>query len=86
MENTLQDYVSLLQELKANTNDEGTAILLLQEIAKDRRTEQMTARGQITQEATPKQLAFLEKLNVEYDAELSKSEASQLIDEALQNK
>ena len=73
-----------MQELKASTSDEGTAIQLLQEIGKDRRVSQMTARSQTSQEATPKQLAFLEKLNVKYGAEISKSEASQLIDQALQ--
>jgi hypothetical protein len=35
---------------------------------------------------TPKQLAFLEKLNVEHDSEISTSEASRLIDEALNEK
>ena len=81
----MEGYLSLLNDLKAQTSDEATAILLLQEIAKDRRTESMNSRNQTgSGVATPKQLAFLKKLNVEHDSEISKSEASRLIDEAMQ--
>jgi len=76
-----------LNDLKAQTSDEATAIVLLQEIGKDRRTESINSRNQAgSGVATPKQLAFLEKLNVEHDSDISKSEASQLIDEALNEK
>ena len=73
----------LLTELRSQTESESTAIAILQEIAKDKRTRILNG-NQSDQNATEKQLAYLEKLEVEHDAGISKSEASRLIDEALQ--
>ena len=61
-----------------------TAIVLLQEIAKDRRSEQINGQNQNGSGATLKQKALLDKLNVVHDEEISKAEASRLLDQALQ--
>ena len=57
------------------------AIALLQEIGKDQRTGAINGHRNGSQ-ATPKQKALLDKLNVKYDESISKREASQLIDES----
>ena len=76
----IADYVSLLNQLKAETDSESTAIALLQEIGKDKRSQVMKTKS-LNGEATEKQLALLEKLDVQHDNGISKAEASRLIDE-----
>ena len=69
--------------MKEKTESETTALVLLQEIAKDQRTQVLKERFEAVQEATPKQLDYLEKLDVKHDAGISKREASEIIAEAL---
>ncbi len=76
--------MGFLQELDGNVSDSGTAIAVLQEIAKDRRSEQINGQKSNGSGATLKQKSLLDKLNVVYDEEISKAEASQLLDQALQ--
>ena len=76
--------MSILQELEGQVSDSATAIAVLQEIAKDRRTEHINGQKANGSGATQKQKSLLEKLNVVYDEEISKAEASQLLDQALQ--
>ncbi len=76
--------MNILQELEGKVSDSDTAIAVLQEIAKDRRSDRINGQNQNGSGATLKQKALLDKLNVVYDEEISKAEASRLLDQALQ--
>ncbi len=83
-EETIESYVRLLSELQTKTGDDATALALLQEIAKDRRGHEANGRNSGADgPATEKQKAYLDRLKVEYADEISKAEASRLIDDAL---
>ena len=83
-EGAIESYVRLLNELRTKTSDDATALALLQEIAKDRRGRQANGRGSQAGPATEKQKAYLDRLKIEFAEEISKAEASQLIDSALE--
>ena len=79
-------YVRLFENIRTKVGDDQLALALVEQCGKDWRVEQM--RGSARNEraasdeapATPKQLAFLAALNVPRN--LSKAEASRMIDEA----
>lgn len=81
-------YVRLFENIRAKVGDDQLALALVEQCGKDWRVEQM--RGGSRRErasndetaATPRQLAFLESLNVTIPRNLSKAEASRMIDEA----
>jgi hypothetical protein len=82
----VEKYLDLFSEIKERTNgDDRLALLVMQEVTKDRRMEEMRAeREQRNNEpATPKQLQFLKNLKVEIPAGLNKKQASGFIDTAL---
>jgi len=62
------------------------ATAILQEAGKDRRAEILRVRfssnGNDSQQATPKQKAYLKSLGIEYKDDITKAEASELIDKA----
>ena len=86
---TMESYLMLLDELKAKTGDARTAVALLQEVNKDVRMAQIRADRENgapngrSYPASPKQKNYLERLGFEVPADLTKKEASALIDEAL---
>jgi len=74
--------VPLLDELRDRTGSEDLAVAILTELALDERARQTD--GWRVPEATEKQLAFLERLNVEFPQGISMEGASILIDQALE--
>ena len=78
----LNGYLELLAEVREQTQDERTAVALIQEISKDRRMEQM--RGETTSNgdtpATENQKAYLERLGAVIPEGLTRQQASKLID------
>jgi len=82
----LDNYLELFQELKQKTGgDDGTALRLLQELAKDRRTEEIREEreNKNSEPATDKQKKFMKKLGIDFPGTVTKQEASMLIDEEL---
>jgi hypothetical protein len=84
----LNDYIALYNEVRERTGgDDRAALTILQEVNKDLRMEQMRAEREAgsLQPATPAQKRYLKRLKVKVpsDNELTKEQASQLIDEAL---
>jgi len=81
----LDGYLQLFDGIRARVDDERTALALLQEISKDRRMEEIREeRGNQRQKpATEKQKRFMEKLGIKYPKNVTKQEASVLIDEEL---
>ena len=90
MQSKLGEYMQLLEQIKQKTQDERTAVSLLQEVSKDRRTAEIRAeRGQTDAEtsnsvpATEKQKSFMKNLKIEFPDTVTKLEASKLLDEEL---
>ena len=88
MQSKLEEYLKLLEQIKQRTTDERTAVALLQEVSKDRRSaeireERETKNGdtQDSQPATEKQKQFMKKLGIKFPATVTKQEASLMIDE-----
>ena len=78
----LDKYLDLFEELKQKTNDERTALTLLQEVSKDRRMEEMREEREAKngETATTKQMNYMKKLGIDIPAGITKKEASRLID------
>jgi hypothetical protein len=82
MKNRLDAYLELLEEISEKT-DEKTAVALLQEISKDRRMEKIREEQGFKngdQPATDKQKKFMTKLGIEFTDDITKKQASFLID------
>ena len=89
MQSKLDEYMKLLEQIKQKTGDERTAVSLLQEVSKDRRTAEIRAERAATDgetnsvPATEKQKGFMKKLGIKFPETVTKQEASMLIDEEL---
>jgi len=88
MQSKVDEYLKLFERIKQKTSDEATAVSILQEISKDRRTaeireerEAKNGEAKVREPATPKQKQFMKKLNIKFPADVTKQEASVLIDE-----
>jgi hypothetical protein len=82
----LDSYLQLLDEISEKTNDESTAVALLQEISKDRRMERIREEQGFKngdQPATDKQKKFMTRLGIEFTDDITKKQASFLIDTEL---
>jgi len=81
----LTSYMELLGEIKEKTEDERTAVSLLQEISKDIRSERIKTEREAnnSEPATDKQKKFMKKLGIDFPETVTKQEASLLIDEEL---
>ena len=77
-------YKNLYHEILRYVGESAPAIGILHEVAKDNRMALMHERRERSAEgpATEKQLNFLKKLGVEVDSDVTKKQASRLIDEA----
>ena len=88
MESKLEEYLQLLEQIKQKTTDERTAVSLLQEVSKDRRSAEIREERETknndtkdSQPATEKQKQFMKKLGIKFPATVTKQGASMLIDE-----
>lgn len=81
----LDSYMELLEQIKQKTDDERTAVSLLQEVSKDRRMEAIRDEREAknSMPATEKQKKFMKKLGIDFPDTVTKQEASMLIDEEL---
>ena len=83
----LDGYVELFQQIKSKTGDDILARVMLQEIAKDKRMAQIREEREMRngEPATTRQLQFMKKLGIEIPAGVTKQQASMLIDEELES-
>ena len=88
MQSKLDEYLRLLEQIKQKTGDERTAVSLLQEVSKDRRSAEIREERETknngasdNEPATEKQKQFMKKLGIKFPATVTKQEASTLIDE-----
>lgn len=81
----VNSYVALFDVLSEKTDSEASAIAILQEMSKDKRAEQIRGEraAQNGDVATPKQKRFMKKLGLNFPENISRKEASVLIDEEL---
>lgn len=81
----LSFYVDAFEEAKRQVGDAHVAAVLVQELAKDARMNQIQKDRQSFNEgaATNKQIEYLRKLGVQIPLGLNKKEASEMIDGAL---
>lgn len=81
----IEEYALLYNRIeKRVSGDKQTALAVLREICKDRRTWLLMTRSKARDDepATEPQLRLLKRLKVDVPESLTKSEASRLIDEA----
>jgi hypothetical protein len=85
MVDLLDAYVELLEAIKGRVKDERTAVAIMQEMGKDRRTGQMheVTNWRLYGLATEKQKDLLKDLGIAASAELTREKASELIDREL---
>jgi len=81
----LDGYLELLEQITSKVQEEATAVILLQEIAKDQRMDRMIEEREAmnNKPATFKQKKFMNDLGIKYQKNVSKQEARALIDEEL---
>ena len=81
----LNQYIELLDAISEKTQEEATAVAILHEIGKDRRAEQIQHEraGKKSETATYKQKRFMKSLGLDFPDDISRKEASVLIDEEL---
>ena len=85
VQSKMDEYLELLEQIKQKTTDERTAVSVLQEISKDRRSVEIREERQAknAEPATDKQKQFMKKLNIQFPENVTKHEASVLIDDEL---
>jgi hypothetical protein len=82
---TIDEYASLLEQIRERFGDDADAMIVLQEIRKDTRMKSIQQEKSLNDNvpATEKQLGYLKRLRAEIPNELTKKQASRLIDAAL---
>lgn len=83
MRKWLDAYIELFDAISEKTEQEISAIAILQEISKDRRAQQIHSERMEKNgdPATAKQKGFMRRLGLEFPEDITKAEASALIDE-----
>lgn len=82
----IDNYFALLNEIRKKTSSDVIAAAVLQEVSKDRRSEEMNGKRSVRKNgpASESQKAFMDRLGIEYTESITKKEASRKIDEALE--
>lgn len=78
----LDDYVTLFAVISERVNNDAVAIAILQEMCKDRRSTEIHEEREVKNDrpATEKQKQYMKKLNIPVPENLTKRQASMLID------
>ena len=86
MKNKLDGYLELLEQIQEKTDSEASALAILHELCKDRRSEQIKKerRSNNSDAVTFKQKGFMKKLKIDFPEDITRKEASVLIDEELE--
>jgi len=81
----VEGYLWLLEQIKQSVEESSVAIALLSEIRKDQRMEEIKEEREArnNEPATPKQRKFMDDLGIKYPKNVTKKEASALIDDEL---
>jgi len=81
----VEGYLWLLEQIRQRVEESSVAIALLSEIRKDQRMEQIKEEREArnNEPATPKQRKFMDDLGIKNSKNVTKKEASALIDDEL---
>jgi hypothetical protein len=81
----MEGYLALFGAISEKINNDAVAIAILQEVSKDRRSQQIQGERAEKDDgpATAKQKGYLRKLGIGFPENISKVEASALIDAGL---
>ena len=80
IQKSIDEYVELYDAIQEKTPGAEVAIAILQEVGKDKRTEQINEASSDGL-ATDKQKKYLQDLGVEFDDSITRKEASGLIEQ-----
>lgn len=83
MKNKIDEYIKLFDEIAVKTDSEQVALGLLAEICKDQRMNQIKHERKNSNGATDKQKHFMKRLGIDFPENISKKEASMLLEEEL---
>jgi carbamoylphosphate synthase large subunit len=85
MQKQVDNVLELFDVIKQKVSDEQTASILLQEICKDKRSAEMRQERESKNDnaVTDRQKEFMKKLGIKLPKNITKQEASALIDEEL---
>ena len=84
MENKIEEYANLLEQIKKQIPDSSEAVAILNQIGKDKRTELIQGLQNPTSDlpATEKQKKYMDSLGIVYDDSVTKKEASDMIEQS----
>jgi len=82
----VEKYMALYEAIRAKVDDGEVALTILREAAKDHRMQMVKEERESRngEPATPKQIEYLKDLGVGMPENLTKAEASKMIDVALE--
>lgn len=82
IEQDIETYVRLLERIGEKVDSSNEAVAILEQIGKDRRTKfiQHGVNQESDAPATDKQVRYLKRLGVEFSDDVTKKEASELIE------
>jgi len=83
IKNKIDEYIKLFDDIAVKTDSEQVALGLLAEICKDQRMNQIKQDRKNSNGATEKQKHFMKKLGIDFPEDISKKEASVLLEEEL---
>ena len=84
----IDEYATLLEQIRKRFGNDADAMIVLQEIRKDVRMKNIQQEKSLNSNvpATESQIAYLKRLGAEIPEGLTKKQASRLIDAALGNR
>ena len=83
IQNKIEEYASLLDQIKTRIQDSNEAVVILEQIGKDKRTEliQGLQNSNSDTPATEKQKKYMDSLGIEYSDDVTKKDASGMIEQ-----
>jgi hypothetical protein len=83
----VKNYIELIETIKEQTGDNAVAVAVFHEVLKDSRSENSSPQKKVYNSdspATDKQIDYLKKLGVHIPEQVTRQQASDLIDQAQQ--
>ena len=83
IQNKIEEYASLLEQIKTRIQDSSEAVVILEQIGKDKRTELIQGLQNPNSDipATEKQKKYMDSLGIEYSDDVTKKDASDMIEQ-----
>jgi hypothetical protein len=85
--NKVKNYIELIETIKEQTGDDAVALAIFHEVMNDSRSEYSSPKKKVYNSdspATDKQIEYLKKLGAHIPEQVTRQQASDLIDQAQQ--